>query len=288
MNKKQILILLIILFPGLNTYSQATLRKAIIKADTILTGNFIAVDPKLKNDYECRYDAVAVKNTGDTVKVVQGVLFLYEEEEDIDYLFFLKKVDYGYYMINYCYTSLENSIKEMKYIEKIKNEREKFNKTIEWFIRILETKRTDLFIELEYNELYKNSMFHRYYKEKGFISSIDSILNSKQKKRVLKGLLKLDKWDNSELEFVKLIYKDFPGEINKHIAFLIEKILKRKESHVWDMMKLIRIMNFDNQSIELSKLLDELDSVKKCDSAVIRKAYKKLSTIIKNSDNSQK
>ncbi len=280
---KNFIIFLLFLCNANIVFSQFTLREHIINADTIVNGFISETAFKVNKSYYSDGLCVVSKDLKDTLNILPG-MFLFEvneyfldETRDYD-IYFLKKLDSEYYyVLNWTDENLEEFINEMLKINNIKSEEEKFNKTVEWLIQILENKSCS---ENFYNELDENNLFIKYYKKIGIVSSLDNVLTTDQKKRVLSGLINLDNWGYSEIELASLIYKEYPDEIEKHIIHIIEKQLKSDLFHSWDLERLLNIMNPDNQNKEIISILNDLKSADKCKYEIMNKGYKNLLKII--------
>lgn len=228
--------------------SAQSLRRTILNADLIVVGYPKFKDIKTGSDYYNSESYLKISellkgnyNTDSLVKISFSTELYEIDEEPVKWLYFLKKDGDYFYVTRICTHKLKDVVQEMLEIDKIKEPEKRFSETVEWMIRILENYAPLEFCD--YNDLDEHSDFYRYYKEKGLISNIDSILNPQQKQRVANKLFKMHLWDYPESDFASLIYKDYLEQTEQHVLKMMEEYFAHaKYISFYDIGKMLRAL----------------------------------------------
>jgi hypothetical protein len=245
-------------------------RELIIHSDLIVKGYTGWSEPK--NDYADIFNKFDIKEVikGETKsrEIYYSSYIMREVEMEIEgektsEVLFLRKENKHYYLIGYYNYKCVKAIKEILEIIKIPDQGERLSSTLNWFIQILEDETFhDEYVT--YTEFDEFSTFYRFYKGKGFFSTRDNIYSTEQKKRILNKLLKIETWDYEECEFAELIYNDFPNQIEQHILKMCTEYFKNnKYHHIYDIEKLLHIIDEGLYSKAIKDLLKKVESNKK-------------------------
>lgn len=244
-------------------------RESIIHADLIVEGYLKPKGENIKKDYSSFLDTFVVN------EVIKGeykektllvssysdiLLFEFDLEEPVKHIYFLKKADNHYYTINNCKYKLVKPIKEMLEISRIKKDKKRYAKTIDWSIKILED-CTPHDSYINYFELDKYSGFLEYNQKKGLVTLPEEILNQEQKDRIINSLLLLNLWDRSECDFAKLIYTDYPEKIEEHILKMLNSYFENTNYiSLYDIESLLKVLSESKNKEAIEKLIDKLDT----------------------------
>jgi len=263
---KKLCTLLIILTISLTANTQS-FRSLIIHSDLIVRGETVWDKSKLKNDYSRIYDKFrlceVIKGETESTELLYTayIEFIYEivEEGDINTeILFLREEKKHYYLIGHYSIDCIKPIKEMIEINKVSYSKERFSRTLEWYLNILES---GVLHEnfTAYCDLHENSSFYNYYKEKGYFKSIDSVFSNNQKKRILDKLMTIEKWSYDECRFAKIIYKDYQKEIQNYILKMLKNYyIHSKYLSEYYIGNVMEIMEDENNSEVIQKLKKDL------------------------------
>lgn len=291
MKLKVIFIFLALSFLG-NAQSQ-NLRKAILKSDLIISFNHYQQDTVWINDFTSKVyikmdpineqNSWIYKNNLGSVpkklslrKLVDGEDFysddninqscacagkVFEQGKVYSDLFFIKK-DKSEYKIVALYQSLEweqlkkyeQQIKSLASIEKVKNENERYQKSLDWFIE---------------NGLMPDDDFVDYYTKKQLIK--DSIVYTEN--QYAKAL---QEFNNGKEELFPMLRKKYFGDVKLYYLQKMEEIVRISERDYYDYRAFSEAVekvtnNFDNNTESVNYLLnnsltgDKFESYEKTD-----------------------
>ncbi|KAA5535872.1 hypothetical protein [Paenimyroides baculatum] len=240
--KIKTLLFSLILLPFLGNAQNTNLRKAILKSDLIVSINDYRMDTVRINDYTSKvfihFDKIKkgnswiYKNNLGSVTKKLSLWKLVDGEDFYSYLitdgglcagkvlehgkvysdlFFIKKEKSEYKIVLHFQSleweqlqKMEQQIKSLSSIEKIKNENERYTKTLDWFIE---------------NGLMPDNDFVDYYKEKQLIK--DSIIYSES--QYVKAL---QEFQNGKEELLPMLRSKYFNEVKTYYLQKMEDILK--------------------------------------------------------------
>jgi hypothetical protein len=185
----------------------------INKIDTILRNNLSSIPKKLKlrsfEDGEDFYSNLLTNDGGCVLKAQFA-----NDITNYYHIFFIKKVGKEYQVFLFLngieweqYQNYKNQIKTIAPLEEIKDQKVRFDKTLEWFID---------------NGLIPDNNFIEYYKEKKITT--DTIQYSE--KQYEKALLKFEKGEEALLPIVKDKFKD---KVKEYFVKKLEEIIEKSK-----------------------------------------------------------
>ncbi len=239
---KQSLYLILLLFLATSSYAQLNLRKAILQSDLIISINNHRQDTIWDNDHTLQsytqMDKIdssnafilrnKLKSTPQTLRLknylgqedffsndinqpfpclIPMVIDISKHYQDI---FFIKKEKGQYKQVlmlsnveDALFQSYRKQITSSSNFENIKNENERFSKTLDWFIE---------------NDLLPDGEFIAYYKQKGITT--DSILYTEKQYQTI-----LQQFQLGHEDLLSLIKKKYPEEVKQYYTQKMKDIL---------------------------------------------------------------
>jgi len=275
--KIKALIFFLILLPFLGNAQNQNLRKAILKSDLIISINDYRMDTIRINDFTSKvfinFDKINEGNSWiyknnlgsapkklSLRKLVDGEDFysysitdgnnclLRALDGNITYhdLFFIKKEKSEYKIVAHFQSieweqlqKMEQQIKSLAPIEKIKNENERYTKTLDWFIE---------------NGLMPDNDFVDYYKEKQLIK--DSIIYSEN--QYAKAL---QEFQNGKEELLPMLHSKYFNEVKAYYLQKMEEIVLISERDYFNYRAFSEAVenvtnNFENDTESVDYLLN--------------------------------
>lgn len=267
----------LILLPFLGNAQNTNLRKAILKSDLIISTRNYKMDTIRVNDFTSKvfinFDEInegnswIYKNNLGSVPKKLSLRKLVDGEDFYSYLitdgglcagkvlehgkvysdlFFIKKEKSEYKIVVH-YQSIEleqlqkmkEQIKSLSSIEKIKNENERYTKTLDWFIE---------------NGLMPDNDFVDYYKEKQLIK--DSLIYSES--QYAKAL---QEFQNGKEELLPLLRSKYFNEVKDYYLQKMEEIVRISERDYFNYRAFSEAVenatnNFDNDTESVDYLLN--------------------------------
>lgn len=290
--KIKALIFFLILLPFLGNAQNTNLRKAILKSDLIVSINDYRMDTVRINDFTSKvfihFDKInegnswIYKNNLGSVPKKLSLRKLVDGEDFYSYLitdgglcagkvlehgktyrdlFFIKKEKSEYKIVLHFQSleweqlqKMEQQIKSLATIEKIKNENERYTKTLDWFIE---------------NGLIPDNDFVDYYKEKQLIK--DSIIYSEN--QYVKAL---QEFQNGKEELLPMLRSKYFNEVKAYYLQKMEEIVRISERDYFNYRTFSEAVenvtnNFENDTESVDYLLnnsltgDKFESYEKTD-----------------------
>jgi len=261
---KKYTLLICLLFLSLSISAQS-LRRTILNADLIVVGYPESKNIETGSDYYNSESYLKITellkgnyNTDSLVKMSFSTELYEIDVEPVKWLYFLKKDGDYFYVTRICTHKLKNVVLEMLEVDKIKEPEKRFSETVEWMIRILENNAPLEYCD--YNDLNKHSDFYKYYKEKGLISDLDSILNPQQKQRIANKLFKMHLWNRPESDFASMIYKDYPEKIEQHVLKMVkEYFANTRYTSLYDIETMLEPLKKSPKAKDINGLIKKND-----------------------------
>ncbi len=232
----------LILLPFFGNAQNTSLRKAILKSDLIISINNYKMDTIWINDFTYKVfinmdpineqNSLIYKNNMGSVPKKLSLRKLVDSEDFYSYLitegnaclhraldgsktyhdlFFIKKEKNEYKIVVHYQSieweqlqKMEQQVKSLSSIEKIKNENERYTKTLDWFIE---------------NGLMPDNDFVDYYKEKQSIK--DSIIYNE-----IQYAKALQEFQNGKEELLPMLRSKYFNELKTYYLQKMEEILK--------------------------------------------------------------
>ncbi len=251
----------------INCYSQnLNFRKAILKSDLIVSSSYFRFDTISSNDFS-KKTFVTIDSTDYVLRNNQSALpkkiIARYFQDDEDYfsdliisgggcvmnanevhnvgqsyadVFFMKKTGKEYQVLmalrsidNDKYNQIQNQVKTISKFEKVKTEKERFEKTLDWFIE---------------NGLEPDIDFISFYKQKNII--VDNIVYSETQ---IKNAL--EKFLNGKEELLPIVRIKHFDEVKKYYIEILQSLINKQELDWRDYYK------FSDSINNLTQILDE-------------------------------